>query len=120
MGTTSDGQVARLIARAERDPDVLAVMLFGSRAREEARPGSETDICLVLDADPPFLEASTRKRLAIFQQLPLHLRSRVLREGRVLFVRDEDRLYALACRTARAFEYFRPYYRRYLDAVARG
>jgi hypothetical protein len=37
----------------------------------------------------------------------------------VVFVRDEDRLYELAIRTARAFEDFRPYYQRYLDAVAR-
>jgi len=31
----------------------------------------------------------------------------VLKEGAVLFVRDEDALYALAIRTARAFEDFR-------------
>src|SRR2546426_1519947 len=34
--------------------------------------------------------------LAIFQQIPLYVRSRVLKEGKVLFVRDEDRL-SIAC-----------------------
>ena len=57
--------------------------------------------------------------LTIFQQLPLSVRSRVLREGKVLFVRDEDRLYEVAVRTARAFEGFRHHYRGYLDAVGR-
>lgn len=40
----------------------------------------------------------------IFQQLPLFLRRRELKERRVLYVRDEDTLYELAFRTARAFE----------------
>ncbi len=44
---------------------------------------------------------------------------RRLREGKVLFVRDEDRLYEVAVRTARAFEGFRHHYRNYLDAVER-
>jgi uncharacterized protein len=63
------------------------------------------------------IDAVARKRLeylsesdldlAIFQQLPLRVRSRLLKEGVVLFTRDEDALYALACYTARAFEHFR-------------
>lgn len=36
----------------------------------------------------------------------------------MLFARDEDALYAVAARTARAFERFRPIYRAYLDQVA--
>jgi uncharacterized protein len=124
-------RLERLIARAATDPDVLAVILFGSHARGDAESGSDVDVCLVLDQDarPPSGLPASRTRLeylasgdldvTIFQQLPLYVRTRVLREGRVVFVRDEDRLYALAVRTARAFEGFRHHYRRYLDAVAR-
>jgi len=43
----------------------------------------------------------------------------VLKEGRVLFVRDEDRLYDTAFRTVQAFEDFRPGYQAYLNEVAR-
>ena len=122
--------VAKLIARAERDTDVLAVMLFGSRARGEAGPESDFDVCLVLANGPATDADRTRKRLdylaeadldlAIFQQLPLYVRSRVLKEGRVLFVRDEDWLYDVAIRTVKAWEDFRHIHRMYLDAVARG
>jgi predicted nucleotidyltransferase len=117
------------IAQAEDDPDVLAVILFGSQARGDAGPASDIDVCVVLEADGPSAIEASCKRLdylagrdldvKIFQQLPLYIRSRVLKEGRVLFVRDEDRLYDLAFRTVRAFEDFRPYYKQYLDAVAR-
>jgi predicted nucleotidyltransferase len=129
VNAPANAALDRVIARAQQDPAVLAVILFGSQARGEAGPASDVDVCLVLDPDvPPGLPAS-RKRLdylagadldvSIFQQLPLPVRSRILREGKVLFARDEDRLYEVAVRTARAFEGFRHHYRRYLDAVER-
>ena len=129
MNTQVAALLNGLIARADGDPDVLAVILFGSEARGDTAPGSDVDVCIVLESGTPSgLEASNKRLdyvagsdldVKIFQQLPLYIRSRVLKEGRVLFVRDEDRLYDLAIRTARAFEDFRPYYQRYLDAVAR-
>lgn len=129
VAMNEDIGVRRLMARAEGDPDVLGVILFGSQARGDAGPGSDIDVCVVLEPSAPFGLEASRKRLEylagsdldvkIFQQLPLYIRSRILKEGRVVFVRDEDRLYELAIRTARAFEDFRPYYQRYLDAVAR-
>jgi uncharacterized protein len=128
MDVDVDKPLRGLVEEAEHDQDVLGVILFGSRARGDAAPGSDVDVCVVLESRVTGIEAS-RKRLdylagreldvKIFQQLPLYIRSRVLKEGRVLFVRDEDRLYDLAFQTARAFEDFRPYYRRYLDAIAR-
>lgn len=130
MSEDLDHVLRPLVARAERDHDVLAIILFGSRARAEAGPRSDIDVCLVLDEHAATGLSASRKRLdypasshvdlSIFQQLPLYLRSRILKEGRVLFVRDEDRLYDVAVRTARAWEGFRHHYRHYLDAVARG
>ena len=118
-----------LIGRAMDDPDILAVLLFGSRARGEAFGASDFDICLVLQPVSGSAPAAGHKRLeylsefaldiAVFQQLPLYIRSRVLKEGTVLFVRDEDALYALAIRTARAFEDFKHIYREYLEQVSR-
>ena len=130
MERPTETAVTRLVARAREDPDVLAVLLFGSRARGDATPASDHDVCLVLAAPPRTGADATEKRLqylamvdldvVVFQQLPLYIRTRVLREGRVLFTRDEDALYAVAVRTARAFEGFRHIHRGYLDAVARG
>lgn len=117
-----------LLAQARGDPDVLAVVLYGSRARGDAGPRSDTDVCLVLrDAFPR--EELPRKTLdylgfdldlRVFQALPLPLRRRVLKEGKFLFVRDEGALYDLAIKTAKAWEDFRHIYLDYLEAVARG
>ena len=122
--------VLRVLDRARRDPAVLAVILFGSHARADASVASDLDLCLVLASDSISSLEMSRVRLVylaegaadivIFQQLPLHVKSRVLKEGRVLFVRDEDALYGVAIRAARAFEGFRHRYRAYLDEVARG
>src|SRR5216684_4329688 len=43
--------VRRVLERARRDPDVLAVMLFGSHARGEASAASDVDLCLVLASE---------------------------------------------------------------------
>jgi len=125
-----ESTTAALIDACKQDSAILAVMLFGSRARGEEHTASDTDICLVLNAgirDP--LELSKTKHaylsmfdldLNVFQQLPLYLRHRVLREGRVLFCRDEGRLYDLAYRTAQRFEDFRHIHESYLQEVAGG
>lgn len=130
MDVTGRPSVRRVVTRAKQDPDILAVMLFGSHARGEASASSDVDVCLLLVPGRVPRDAWTTKRLdylagtdldlSIFQQLPLYVRTRVLKEGRVVYVRDEDALYELAIRTAKAWEDFRPIYRMYLDEIARG
>ena len=92
---------------------MLAVLHFGSRARGDAAPSSDFEVCLVLGAEADL-------DVAVFQSLPLHIRSRVLKDSTVLYARDEEALYAVAIRTARAWEAFRHIHRQYLDEVLRG
>jgi predicted nucleotidyltransferase len=118
----------RILARASRDSDVLAVLLYGSHARADASPRSDVDVCLVLAGAGSTARTAAEKRLEylagdgvdlqVFQLLPLVVRSRVLKEGEVLFVRDEGALYDVAMRTVKAYEAFRRVHRAYLDAVA--
>ena len=130
MDVPAHPPLQRVVARAQGDPDALALILFGSRARGDASDASDYDVAIVLQPGVgPRLIASGKRLeylaiadldLVVFQQLPLHIRSRVLKEGIVLFVRDEDALYDLAVQTARAFADFRHIQRAYLDEVARG
>jgi len=123
-------QLDRLLNRVRDDRDILAVILFGSVARGDHSPKSDLDVCLVLQPQKYPPAVLSRKKLVylkgsdldvhIFQQLPLYIRKRVLKEGKVLFERDTDALYEVAFRTAQAFEDFKPIYRAYLAEVARG
>jgi len=126
---TRQRQIQRLLQQAEGDPDILAVMLYGSAARGDAGVASDVDVCLVLMPEHRLAPHLSSKRLEylqevdfdiqVFQQLPIYIRQRVLKDGRILFVRDEDRLYQVAFRTVQAFEDFRPRYQAYLDALLR-
>ncbi len=118
----------RLIQRASADNDVLAVILFGSAARNETTPLSDQDICIVLLPKayaPPALSHKKLEYLSeydfdihVYQQLPIYIKNRVIKEGRVLFCRDEDALYKLVFRTIEEFEDYKYFYEDYLEKVA--
>jgi len=117
----------KLVSKAKKDKEILAVMVFGSYARGEKH--RDIDVCLVLKKETEN-GAMSRKRLAyasesgldvhIFQQIPLYIRTRVLKEGKVLFCRDLDALYDIAILTMKEFAYFEPVYKGYLEAVKHG
>jgi uncharacterized protein len=117
-----------LLKAVERDARVLAVLLYGSEARNEARSDSDTDVCLVLGLEVDSGRTGSQVQLdhigypgldvRVFQRLPLYVRQRVLKDGKVLFVRNEDELYELAFRTIRSYEEFRPFYLDYLQQTA--
>jgi predicted nucleotidyltransferase len=129
MSKTKAVEIDKLLAMVRQDMEVLAVIIFGSAVRQEKTPLSDVDLCLVMMPLPQRSGPTglSYKRLEymkdnsldvrIFQQLPLYIRVRVLKEGRILFVRDEDQLYELAFRTAQAFEDFKHIYYGYLKEV---
>jgi uncharacterized protein len=118
-----------LLDRAKNDERVLAAFLFGSVARGEEHEGSDTDICLVLapGAYTP-LQLSRIKLeylrdynqdIQVFQQLPLYVRRRVLKDGEILFTRDMDCLYEVACAFVREYADYEHIYRDYLGELSR-
>lgn len=127
-----EARLKRFLLKVQDDPEILAVFLFGSAARGEQRPASDVDVCLVFVPAVRDRLYMAQKRLEylgeapegldiqVFQLLPLYIRHRILKEGKVVFCRDEDTLYDLAFATVKAFEDFRYMYREYLDEVARG
>lgn len=118
--------VDELLEKAAEDSEVMAVILFGSSIRgEQAR---DIDVCLV-----PYPKKETRgfeKRMEysghhlldvqVFQDLPLYVRQRVLKEGEIVLCKEWDMLYDMAFDTVREFEYFKPRYREYLEGVLHG
>lgn len=120
-------KIAELLKNAKKDKEILAVMVFGSFVRREKF--EDVDICIVLDKKYDNLKMS-RKIIQfssenefdthIFQQLPLYIRARILKEGKIIFCRDRDALYDLAFLTIKEFEDFRPIYKSHVEAVLHG
>ena len=132
MAGETEGRLKKFLLKVQDDPEILAVFLFGSAVRGEQRPSSDVDVCLVFAPTVRDRLHMAQKRLEymseapegldiqVFQLLPIYIRHRILKEGKVLFSRDEDTLYDVAFATVKAFEDFRHMYREYLDEVARG
>jgi len=55
--------------------------------------------------------------IQIFQGLPVYIRKRVLKEGKLKYCRDKERLYELAYKTVKEYEYFAPWLREYLEGL---
>jgi predicted nucleotidyltransferase len=92
----------RLRERLLLEQDVLVAYLFGSQARGEARPGSDVDVAVLLPKDADFgrrhleliaavadavgLDAAD---VVVLNEAPVPLGYRVLRDGLLLFSRDD-------------------------------
>jgi predicted nucleotidyltransferase len=116
----------RLLQKIRLDTNVCAVFLFGSVAKGVSNSLSDIDICIVLNNRLDSLAMSHKKLeylgladydVTLFQQLPLYIRHRVIKEGKVLFCRDEGKLYELVIETIKEFEDFKPIYYEYLEGV---
>jgi len=121
-----EAQLNKLISLAEKDQDILAIIIYGSYARGEKY--RDIDVCLVLDqkalskAFDKQLEYSRHENIDIniFQSLPLYIQKRVLKEGIIRHCKEEDALYDIAIKAVKEFELFQPKYQLYLEGVANG
>lgn len=124
-----DKIIKGIIEKARKDTSVLAIAIFGSYARGE--PYRDIDICIFLvpgkftalelsEKKLEYAPASEKYDVQIFQQLPLYIRKRILKDGKILYCRDEDLLYDAYFGTLRDYIHFEPIYEGYLEAVAHG
>ena len=106
-------KIKPILERAEKDKDVLAVALFGSYAqgKEYYR---DIDVCIFLNKEMSNLKMSEKKLtyleglnndidLNIFQQLPLYIRIRIIKDCKILLLKNESLLYEIAFRTIKDF-----------------
>ena len=104
---------------------VLGLILFGSVARGCARPFSDVDLCIVTEKNIPdavrmelLSYGSETIDVSIFADLPLPIRFRVVKEGKILFVKDPLTLHRIKTATVREYLDYEPFLRRhYLHAI---
>jgi len=112
---------------AENPGDAVAVYLYGSVARGTAREGSDVDVGLLLENDPPRtlkglhldVEADLESLLGVPVQLvvlnraPPDLVHRVLRDGKLVFERDRSLRIRFEVRSRNEFFDLQPILRQY-------
>lgn len=122
-----DETVKKIVEQAKKDKKVLAVALFGSYARGE--PHRDIDVCIFLKQDKirsldmtklriSYMPYSEKYDVQVFQQLPIYIRKRILKDMKVLYCNDEDALYDIAFGTIREFENIKPAFEAYLEVIA--
>lgn len=108
MGTNEDALLRRMVEVIVREVDPETIILFGSRARGDAQPGSDVDL-LVIEKEPFSPQRSRRMEAArLYRQLAgfgvakdlllysrdevsqlagslNHVVGRAMREGRLLY-----------------------------------
>ncbi|RCK76505.1 MAG: hypothetical protein IGBAC_0867 [Ignavibacteriae bacterium] len=124
----SERKIKQLIELASQDDDVVSVLLFGSTARNEQSVNSDVDVCVVLkmgnytklflsEKKLKYLSLSGNIDVQIYQQLPIYIRQRILKEGKILFCKNEDELYEIAFDTIQKYEDFKHIYDYYLNEI---
>jgi predicted nucleotidyltransferase len=130
----SEGVVETIREALAKRPEVLEAYLFGSRARGDARPGSDTDVAVFLDpvavedlagyaaalaADLMAALRDNRVDLVVLNTAPPLLYHRVLRDGVRVLSRD---LRATTTREGRALSRYCDFvpFQRKIDAAHEG
>ncbi len=118
-------KIKKIVDRIKKNKEVLAVMLFGSYARKKITPLSDVDLCIMLDKKYKTNDM-VKKRLnylayspdkfdiQVFQLLPLYVRMKVLKEGKILYSKDTRKIYDFAYQTIKEYERFKPRYEDYI------
>ncbi|MBS3066023.1 nucleotidyltransferase domain-containing protein [Candidatus Pacearchaeota archaeon] len=119
---TKIGDIPKIAEEIAKNKNVKAVYLFGSHATGMAYSLSDIDLCVIgkLD-DKEKLKAmsfsSDNLDISFFEELPIYIKFRVLNEGRLLFVRDNDYLNVLKIKIMREYIDFKPMINKYIQRV---
>lgn len=104
----------------EANPDILAVVLFGSQSQKTAHAVSDIDLCLVMPAATDKVQhqillqwagrLSDSYDVKVFEELPLMVKGEVIKEGTVLFSRDADALFEYFWKWKKIYDDFKYQY----------
>jgi predicted nucleotidyltransferase len=122
-----DKIMEKFINKAKKDPEVIAAAIFGSKITGNSDSSSDTDICLFLTENNYSVYEMSKKQfeylrefnfdIQIYKQLPIYIRVRILKEGKFILKKDEDKLYDIAFKTITEYADFEHIYNDYLKEV---
>jgi predicted nucleotidyltransferase len=123
--------LAPVINKCQIDPEILAVVVFGSFARGEVY--RDIDICLFLYPEMDLDKKTEYKHkagkiliqysgkfstifdISIFSFLPIYIQANVLNEGIILIDKDYDQLFDIYSDKIKEYSLFLPHFKNYLE-----
>ena len=121
-------EIKKNIEKAKKDNKIIAVALYGSSLKGKGR---DIDICIFLDKKYSNIKMSKKKLeflkinnedkdIQIFQQLPIYIRIRIIKDGEIIHCKNSDLLYDIAFDTMKEFGFYKKIYDLYLQEVKNG
>ncbi len=113
MNFLKDKRYKNLINNLKEKESVIAVVVFGSYARNNYNVNSDIDICIITDkfisnADFDYPDKDEGFDIHLFHSLPFEIQFKIFSEGKVIFINDEKKYNLIRKRTIRehrGFEY---------------
>ncbi|MDI6902805.1 MAG: nucleotidyltransferase domain-containing protein [Methanocellales archaeon] len=116
-------EIDKVIDELKKD-EVEAIYLFGSRVKGSVKPFSDIDICVLTDRDIPkkvkeeILSNSSKKiDISIFWDLPPMIQFRVLKEGKILYKKDDLTLQRVKAEILKSYLDVQPMIKRYCSRI---
>jgi len=117
-------KIDKIIDELKKDKKVEAVYLFGSYAKGDVKPFSDIDICVITERNiskqvkEEILSNSSEKiDISIFWDLPLVIRFRVIKEGKLLYKKDDLKLQRIKIDTFNSYSDFRPTIKKHCSRI---
>ena len=113
-------------SKLSRIPGVQAIFLFGSQVTGEAGPLSDVDICVIAPGVSEYYKseilgsANENTDIVLFEDLPLPIKARIFREGRLLFCRNKEWVADLSWRTTKEYFDFKPILKEFIEMYLPG
>jgi len=100
-GTEDSATLNQIIEKIKSIKEVVAIVVFGSYAEGKVKEMSDIDIAVIVQNADKYIEAdigsmySPKFDVVLFHRLPLHIQYEVLKNGNVIFCRNEEEFFEI-------------------------
>jgi len=117
-------KIDEIIDELKKNKKVEAICLFGSYVKGNVKPFSDIDICIITERNiskqvkEEILSNSSKKiDISIFWDLPPVMRFRVIKEGKLLYKKDDLKLQRIKIDTFKTYLDFRPIIKKHCSRI---
>ena len=115
MKTDTKKHLERILNEFKKIKEVIAIYIFGSYAKGTQTLRSDVDVCVVTEENiPEDVESELGSTysddidLSLLKNFPLHMKFRVFKEGKEIYVRDEQKLARIKFRVIKEYLDYEP------------